>query len=67
MLRITPETLEKRAKTLTIAFYVLLLMALICALVGSPGSAFLLLLVGACAHILRVGIEALAPARPTSR
>ncbi|HEX3734587.1 MAG TPA: hypothetical protein VHU86_05465 [Solirubrobacterales bacterium] len=58
MPRITPETLEKRARTLMIAFYVLMLMALVCALLGSPGTAFLLLLLGACAHIVRVGIEA---------
>jgi hypothetical protein len=67
MPRINSDTLAKRARTLAIAFYVLMFMALVCALAGSPGSGFLLLLLGSCAHVLRVGLEALAPGQPTQK
>jgi hypothetical protein len=58
MAGIPPDTLAKRAEALTIVFYVLMFLALVCALAGSAGSGFLLLILGSCAHVVRVGIEA---------
>jgi hypothetical protein len=40
------------------AFYALTAIALLAALVGSTGVAWLFLLLGAAAHVLRIGLEA---------
>lgn len=61
-----PERLPKLAEALAVLFYVLMLLALVCAFAGSAGSGFLLLVLGSCAHVVRVGVEAAvsrAPAR----
>ena len=55
--------LEKTAEPLGIAFYVLVAMALILALAGFPGHAFLLLVFGSLAHAARAGIEEFVAAR----
>jgi hypothetical protein len=57
MARFDQERLPKLAEALAVLFYVLMLLALVCAFAGSAGSGFLLLLLGACAHVARVGIE----------
>jgi hypothetical protein len=49
--------LETTAEPLGFAFYLLIAMALILALAGSLGYAFLLLVFAACAHAARAGIE----------
>jgi hypothetical protein len=66
------ERLPKLAEALAILFYVLMLLALVCAFAGSAGSGFLLLVLGSCAHVGRVGVEAAvsrapAPARRAIR
>jgi hypothetical protein len=53
-----PERLSKLAEALAVLFYVLMLLALVCAFAGSAGSGFLLLVLGSCAHVFRVGAEA---------
>ena len=55
--------LERTAEPLGIAFYVLVAMALILALAGFPGHAFLLLVFGSLAHAARAGIEEFVAAR----
>ena len=57
MARFDQERLPKLAEALAILFYALMLLALVCAFAGSAGSGFLLLLLGSCAHVARVGIE----------
>jgi hypothetical protein len=52
------ERLPRLAEALAILFYVLMLLALVCAFAGSPGSGFLLLVLGSFAHVVRVGAEA---------
>jgi hypothetical protein len=49
--------LEEIAEGLALAFYLLMLTALVTLLAGSAGSGFLLLIAGSCAHIGRAGIE----------
>ncbi len=49
--------LEEIAEGLALAFYLLMFMALVTLLAGSVGSGFLLLIVGAIAHVGRAGIE----------
>jgi len=53
------DRLVKLAEGLGALFYVLMLGALVCAVAGSPGSGLLLLILGSCAHVGRVGAEAL--------
>jgi len=55
--------LERTAEPLGFAFYVLVAMALILALAGFPGHAFLLLVFGSLAHAARAGIEEFVAAR----
>lgn len=57
MARFDQERLPKLAEALAVLFYALMFLALVCAFAGSAGSGFLLLLLGACAHVARVGIE----------
>jgi hypothetical protein len=54
---IDPERFPRLAEALAVLFYVLMFLALVCALAGSAGSGFLLLVLGACAHVGRVGFE----------
>jgi hypothetical protein len=57
MAGVDPERLPKLAEALAVLFYVLMFLAFVCALAGSAGSGFLLLVLGACAHVGRVGFE----------
>ncbi len=51
------DKLEEIAEGLALAFYLLMLMALVTLLAGSAGSGFLLLIAGSVAHVGRAGIE----------
>jgi len=51
------ERLEKVAEGLALVFYVLTLTALVTGLAGSVGSAFVVFVLGACAHVGRAGLE----------
>jgi hypothetical protein len=51
------DKLEEIAEGLALAFYLLMFIAVITLLAGSPGQGFLVLLVGAIAHVGRAGIE----------
>jgi hypothetical protein len=51
------DRLEQLAEGLALAFYVLMFTAFITALAGSTGSGFLVLILGACAHVGRAAIE----------
>lgn len=57
MADIDPERLPRLAEALAVLFYVLMFLALVCALAGSAGSGLILLVLGACAHVCRVGFE----------
>jgi hypothetical protein len=57
MTGIDSERLSKLGEALAILFYALVLLALVCAFAGSAGSGFLLLVLGSCAHVCRVGAE----------
>jgi hypothetical protein len=57
MRRVDQESRVKLAERLAIGFYVLMFLALALALAGSAGSGFLLLALGGCAHVARVGVE----------
>lgn len=63
-----PRRLAKLAESLAIAFYVLMGLAFLATVFGSPGTGLLLLILGSCAHVLRVWFEDLgrgqAPRRP---
>jgi hypothetical protein len=50
-------TLEKLLDGLGVLFYVGMAVALLTALLGSPGWAFLMLLLGCCALIVRTTLE----------
>ena len=50
------NTLEKLEEGLALLFYVFMFMALVIGLAGEAGSAFLLLLLGSCAHVGRAGL-----------
>lgn len=50
------EGLEKFAEGLSLFFYIFMFMATVVALAGSVGSAFLLLLLGSCAHVGQAGL-----------
>ena len=52
-----PERLERFIEPLALLFYALMAVALLAVLVGSTGSALLLLLLGAAAHVVRFSIE----------
>jgi len=52
-MRIDLNRLERIAEPMGRLFYAAMFFALLMAIVGSPGFAFLLLIVGACAHVVR--------------
>jgi hypothetical protein len=58
-----PQRLTKLAESLAIAFYVLMGLAFLAAVFGSPGTGLLLLILGACAHVARVWLEDLSQAQ----
>jgi multisubunit Na+/H+ antiporter MnhB subunit len=58
-----PALLIQRLAT---AFYALVALALFVAVLGAPGIGFVLLVIGACAHVARASLEELA-ARSTPR
>lgn len=51
------ERLERLAEALTPIFYFVMFLALVTALVGSTGVAFVLLLLGSGAHVVRAALE----------
>jgi hypothetical protein len=51
------DRLENLAEALALVFYLLMFVALVMALAGSPGSGFLLLLLGSCAHVGRTSLS----------
>lgn len=58
-----PQRLAKLAESLAIAFYVLMALAFLAAVLGSPGTGLLLLILGAGAHVARVWLEDLGQAQ----
>jgi hypothetical protein len=52
-----PQRLAKLAESLAIGFYALMGLAFLTAVLGSPGTGLLLLILGACAHVARVMLE----------
>lgn len=63
-LRAYVDSLEKLGEVLAAVFYGLISLAILVVVLGAPGLAFFLLLLGGCTHVLRVGVEDLAHARP---
>ena len=63
MAKIDLDRLERLAGGLAVLFYGLLFLALITAIMGSGAGGLLLLLLGAVAHVGRVGLEELAAKR----
>jgi hypothetical protein len=63
------ERLEKLGEALPILFFALVFIAFLCAVVGSPGSGLLVLILAGAAHVARVGIEGFLepPAKPAQR
>jgi hypothetical protein len=57
MQALDPRRLEKLAESLAIAFYVFMFLAFVTAVLGSPGSGFFLLIIGACAHVVRAALQ----------
>jgi hypothetical protein len=64
MQSLDPDRLSRLAESLAIAFYVLMFLAFVTAVFGSPGTGLLLLILGACAHVARVWLEDLSDQRP---
>jgi hypothetical protein len=66
-----PERLERFVEPLTAIFYLLLAVAFLATVTGSPGSGFVFLILGAAAQVGRASIEELSAARvsraPASR
>jgi hypothetical protein len=63
------QRLTKLAESLAIAFYLLMGLAFLTAVLGSPGTGLLLLILGSCAHVARVWLEdvgRVAPPRGSS-
>ena len=60
-----PHRLEKLAESLAVAFYVLMFLAFVTAVLGSPGTGLLLLILGSGAHVARVWFEDLGQGRGT--
>lgn len=60
--------MTKLADSLAIAFFVLMGLAFLATVFGSPGTGLLLLILGSCAHVARVWLEGLSgsPASPRS-
>jgi len=61
------QRLTKLAESIAIAFYVLMGLAFLTTVLGSPGTGLLLLLLGACAHVARVWFEDLGEAQARRR
>jgi hypothetical protein len=66
--------LGRLAESLAALFYVLMGLAFLTAVLGSPGTGLLLLILGSCAHVARVwfedfgrGTEQAAPLRHSQR
>lgn len=51
------DRLRRLAEGLALLFYALAFVALLGTLVGEPGIGLVFLLLGACAHVARLGIE----------
>jgi hypothetical protein len=60
MRRIDRKGLEGLAEILAGLFYLLMFVTLLAVVTASPGTALGLLILGSCAHVLRVGVERLA-------
>jgi hypothetical protein len=58
-----PHRLARLAESLAIGFYVLMGLAFLATVFGSPGTGLLLLILGACAHIVRVWLEDIGRAK----
>lgn len=63
MRRSRGTSLEDLAEILAGLFYLTMLVTLLAVFTASPGTAFVLLILGACAHVARVGVEGLASSR----
>lgn len=57
MANLDPNTSEKLVDGLGVVFYVGMAAALLTALMGSPGWAAVLLVLGSCALVVRTGLE----------
>jgi hypothetical protein len=62
-----PRRLAKLAESLAIVFYVLMGLAFLTAVLGSPGTGLLLLILGSCAHVARVWFEDLGHGQAVGR
>jgi hypothetical protein len=60
MLNLDRQSLAKLVEGLGVVFYVGMVAALLTALLGSPGWATLMLLIGACALVVRTALESVA-------
>jgi hypothetical protein len=58
--RPSARTLAQLTDAVPHLFYALMALAFLAVVFGSPGFGLLLLIIGACAHVARVGIEAVA-------
>jgi hypothetical protein len=58
MSNLQPDSVAKLIEGMGLVFYVGMLAALLTALMGSPGWATLLLVLGSCALVIRTGLEA---------
>jgi hypothetical protein len=63
MAKLDLDRIERLAGGLAVLFYALLFLAFITAIMGSGGGGLLLLVLGAAAHVGRVGLEELAAKR----
>jgi hypothetical protein len=59
--------LAKLAESLAIVFYALMGLAFLTAVLGSPGTGLLLLILGSCAHVARVWFEDLGQGQAAHR
>jgi hypothetical protein len=66
MSNLEPDSAAKLVEGLSVVFYVGMLAALLTAVMGSPGWATLLLLLGSCALVVRTGFESSLARRPAS-
>jgi hypothetical protein len=57
------EQLERFVEPLAALFYLLMLVAFVTAIVGSPGTGFFFLILGAAAQVGRASIEGLSASR----
>jgi hypothetical protein len=63
MLDFDLEALERFVEPLAALFYLLMLVAFVTALAGSPGTGFFFLILGAAAQVGRASIEEFAASR----